>query len=133
MAEAFNVNQGGQFSESTAWRALAGRLWGGGDRPEWQQEAACGDQPEAFFADTGRGLDWTRKVEQARAVCHGCPVLVECLRDVIGWESRTATVARDPRGVVGGMTGGERRELYERMTGSVGVSGKGKRRNPRRR
>lgn len=120
-----------RFSASTAWATLVGQIWGGGERPEWHQYAACREKPELWWSSSGR--DWAKRTERARAVCERCPVLAECLRDVIGWETRTKTRADHAAGVVGGMTGEERKALYQRLTAAIGQRGSAGRRLPRRR
>ncbi|MDA3649833.1 WhiB family transcriptional regulator [Saccharopolyspora indica] len=94
------------------WRLFARRLWGAGTRPEWHEEAACADQPELFYSKSGK---WAHNVEDARRVCNGCPVLAECLRDVIGWESARSVPSASIAGVAGGMTAEERKTLYARF------------------
>ncbi|MEV0088204.1 WhiB family transcriptional regulator [Saccharopolyspora sp. NPDC050642] len=131
MADGLDGPERERFDPSTVWRLFVRRLWRGGERPEWHHEAACRDKPEMFFTETKQGLDWTRKVERARAVCRGCPVMVECLRDAIGRETSSATDVSVVAGVIGGMTAGERKALYRRMKGAVGESGSRRRRKPR--
>jgi hypothetical protein len=45
----------------------------------WRTKAACrkGVDPEVFFAD-GKGNHTHRRVEIARQICNGCPVLAAC-------------------------------------------------------
>lgn len=72
-------------------------------RLTWRRHAACLDtDPELFFpvGSTGRALD---QIEQAKAVCRGCPVLSECLE----WALET----NEDAGVWGGMSEDERRAL----------------------
>jgi hypothetical protein len=59
------------------------------------------EDPEIFFQ--------ARYVDDAKAVCVQCPVLVDCQRDVMEFESGKAEDWRD--GVVAGLTAAERAEL----------------------
>jgi WhiB family redox-sensing transcriptional regulator len=72
---------------------------------DWQLEGACRQaNPELFFHPEGeRGPERRSRGSQAIAVCVGCPVLQRCRDHVL----RT----REPYGVWGGMTEGER-EAY---------------------
>jgi WhiB family redox-sensing transcriptional regulator len=65
-------------------------------RPEWQADAACrGRPPTRWFP--GRGGD----LEPARAICHACPVRLDCLGyalehdDVTGVWGGTSRLQRD--------------------------------------
>jgi WhiB family redox-sensing transcriptional regulator len=72
-------------------------------KPTWIQHAACLDlDPELFFpvGTTGKALE---QIEEARAVCLGCPVINECLE----W----ALVTHQDAGVWGGKTEDERRTI----------------------
>lgn len=115
----------GPVDVRVGWRALALVLWRG-DSPLWHDDAACRDGDPRLW-DLGK-----RQAERARAVCGTCPVRVECLADVIEWDTRSATHAREPVGVVGGLTAAERKSLYEAFPLSVGEPGDGLRRVPRR-
>jgi hypothetical protein len=69
----------------------------------WRDQAACVDvDPELFFPVAVSGLVLERQVAAAKAVCAGCPVLVECLADAL-----TGTAF----GIAGGLTAAERRGL----------------------
>jgi len=73
---------------------------------DWRHRARCADEdPELFFpiGDTGPALLQT---EQAKAVCHRCPVMETCLQ----WAFETGQDA----GVWGGMSEGERRSMRRR-------------------
>jgi WhiB family redox-sensing transcriptional regulator len=73
---------------------------------DWRHFAACLDEdPELFFpvGDTGPAL---LQVAEAKAVCAGCPVRVECLT----WALETG----QNYGIWGGYTENERRELKRR-------------------
>jgi WhiB family redox-sensing transcriptional regulator len=48
-------------------------------RPDWWDRAACRAQgPKSFFAE-GQGSEPQRRVAEARKVCQGCSVRIECL------------------------------------------------------
>uniref|UniRef100_A0AAU2VHU8 Transcriptional regulator WhiB n=1 Tax=Streptomyces sp. NBC_00008 TaxID=2903610 RepID=A0AAU2VHU8_9ACTN len=72
----------------------------------WRERAACRDEdPDLFFpiGTTGPALVQT---EDAKAVCHGCPVRAECLR----WALENS----QDTGVWGGLDEAERRALKRR-------------------
>jgi WhiB family transcriptional regulator, redox-sensing transcriptional regulator len=69
----------------------------------WRTRSACLDEdPELFFpvGTTGPALEQT---ERAKAVCHGCAVINECLE----W----ALESNQDAGVWGGLNEDERRTL----------------------
>ncbi|MFJ8111801.1 WhiB family transcriptional regulator [Streptomyces sp. NPDC096132] len=69
----------------------------------WREAAACRyEDPELFFPIGEGGLS-RRQIEQARAVCHRCPVMRACG----AWAVRH----NESDGVWGAMTAGERRSL----------------------
>jgi hypothetical protein len=54
---------------------------------DWRERAAClGEDTELFFPAglTGRALE---QIEQAKVVCRGCAVVIQCLE---GWVGRVA-------------------------------------------
>lgn len=70
---------------------------------DWRQKAACIDEdPELFFpiGTTGPALE---QLERAKAVCHRCDVMDQCLE----WALQTNQDA----GVWGGTSEDERRAL----------------------
>lgn len=74
---------------------------------EWRSQAACRDvDPELFFpvADAGPLVEW--QVQDAKAVCAGCPVRVQCLAFALG-------ALAD--GIAGGLTPAERRRHSRRL------------------
>lgn len=78
-------------------------------RPEplttrWEDRSACYNRPEEWFDG-----DDPKLTEKAREVCVGCPVLAECLGQVMQQE-RSVLWARS--GVRGGLTGPERVQLF---------------------
>jgi WhiB family redox-sensing transcriptional regulator len=69
----------------------------------WRETAACrSEDPELFFPIGDEGLS-QRQIEQARSVCHRCPVMRACG----SWAVRHG----EKYGVWGAMTAGERRSL----------------------
>ncbi|MCL2780458.1 MAG: WhiB family transcriptional regulator [Actinomycetia bacterium] len=73
---------------------------------DWRHRAICRDEdPELFFpiGNTGPAL---LQIEQAKAVCHRCAVIQECL----AWALETGQDA----GVWGGLSEDERRALKRR-------------------
>jgi WhiB family redox-sensing transcriptional regulator len=67
---------------------------------DWRDRAACrGEDPELFFPIGTTGRDYDAQVEEAKAVCRGCPVRTECL----DWAYRTRA-----DGIWGGTTEQER-------------------------
>ena len=68
---------------------------------DWREGAACRDvEPELFFpSSTGAGLQM--QTDQAKAVCHGGPVLDRCLGFALGTDQT--------EGIWGGLTTQERR------------------------
>lgn len=72
----------------------------------WVQHAACrpgtGVDPELFWPISEDGATSRAQVLEAKSVCHGCPVRVECIE----W-----AVTELPYGIAGGHTAGERSEL----------------------
>ena len=79
-------------------------LFDGQDVPDWHHQAACRDtEPELFVpAQSSR-----EQVEVAKQVCARCPVLAECLVDVMAWERPGHRY-----GVVGGLSGNEREQVH---------------------
>ncbi|MCW2527286.1 MAG: WhiB family regulatory protein [Pseudonocardiales bacterium] len=73
---------------------------------EWQSRAACrGADTSLFFHPFNeRGTDRRRRERNAKAICGGCPVKVECLQ----W----ALSVHEPYGTWGGLTVGEREEIF---------------------
>ncbi|MET9605984.1 WhiB family transcriptional regulator [Streptomyces sp. NPDC006512] len=72
----------------------------------WRDEAACRwEDPDLFFP-VGSSGPALLQVEEAKAVCHRCPVMAECLR----W----ALEGGQDLGVCGGMSEEERRTVRRR-------------------
>ena len=72
----------------------------------WQSGAACLNRDVSmFFHPTNeRGRTRRRREVAAKTVCFGCAVRVEC--------ADYAIRAREPYGVWGGLTEGEREDIY---------------------
>jgi WhiB family transcriptional regulator, redox-sensing transcriptional regulator len=85
--------------EIQAWRWITGG--------NWRSAAAClAAEPELFFpvSDSGKGLE---QAARAKAICASCPVRDDCLAFAV----RT----RQPHGIWGGMTPGERAIAHRRL------------------
>jgi WhiB family redox-sensing transcriptional regulator len=73
---------------------------------DWRARAACLDEdPELFFPIGSTGRDYDQQVEEAKAVCRGCLVRIECL----DWAYRTRA-----DGIYGGTTEQERAAMRRR-------------------
>ncbi|GGM22990.1 transcriptional regulator WhiB [Streptomyces fumigatiscleroticus] len=70
---------------------------------DWVAQGLCRAQPERMFAEEGAAL------KEAKAVCAGCPVRIECLAYALDH--------RVGHGVWGAMTQRERRALLRRRPG----------------
>ena len=73
---------------------------------DWQLQGSCRQvSPEVFFHPEGeRGPARRSRDGQAKEVCLGCPVLIQCRNH--------ALTVREPYGVGGGMTEDEREVHY---------------------
>lgn len=81
---------------------------------DWRQEGACiNEDPELFFpkSEYGPGL---KQIEEAKAVCHRCSVIDQCLN----WALNSGQEA----GVWGGHSEPERRALKRRQVARLGKS-----------
>jgi WhiB family redox-sensing transcriptional regulator len=88
------------------YRALMLLLFGpSGQPPTWRANAACASSDPELFFDTDH-------VGEAKAVCAGCPVLVQCRADHLAWESQTRSRRFYTAGVVGGTTASHRNQTY---------------------
>lgn len=98
---------GNQPSNAATVRLVLRRvLFDGHGTPAWRSHAACTEiGPEPFYPDPHRPAE----VEAAKRVCRGCPVRVQCLTDVLGWETGRRY------GVVGGLSAAERGRLAVRL------------------
>lgn len=83
--------------------------------PAWHRTAVCGRpeyrdrSDELWFAPAGDRA----AIEEAKRLCHTCPVRKDCLRAEMAAEDNASRSKR--HGVRGGLTGGERRALYEEL------------------
>jgi WhiB family redox-sensing transcriptional regulator len=79
----------------------------------WEDRAACRGvakvDPFIFFPDIDRGQTSPHVWDQAREICAGCDVRVECLRFQMAFEEVTGR--RD--GMWGGLTPKEREHLFQ--------------------
>jgi WhiB family transcriptional regulator, redox-sensing transcriptional regulator len=75
----------------------------------WQLEAACQTVDSTlFYSPEGeRGPRKARRERAAKQVCAGCPVVEVC--------ATYAIAMREPYGTWGGLSEGERRELWARV------------------
>lgn len=77
----------------------------------WLTQAACraeGVDPETFYPD-----NHAAGIEQARAICKGCPVRRECLTDCLRHEGGRAAASRF--GVYAGLTPRQRERVYQKL------------------
>jgi WhiB family redox-sensing transcriptional regulator len=87
-------------------RVIAGHP---GRARRWIVRAACvGVAPEVFTE--------ARSQSAALAVCNGCPVLEQCRADALGFDRTNSRLRRAPVGVVGGMTGAQRKAVHAAET-----------------
>ncbi len=77
---------------------------------EWQYEGACRtlDTEMFFHPDGERGPSRRNRAAEAKRICAGCPVMMECRIHSFR--------AKEPYGVWGGLTEEERRKLLRDMT-----------------
>jgi WhiB family redox-sensing transcriptional regulator len=67
---------------------------------EWMRHSACKDEPTELFFPLGIGPAFTEQINEAKAVCSGCPVRAECLTH--------AFVKPEKYGIWGGMAEDDR-------------------------
>lgn len=88
------------------WRTVStGKLRrsAGAARTDWRLDAACRHSDPELFFPVGTAGPALQQIDQAKQVCHACPVRAPCL----GW-----ALAHDPAlGIWGGTTEDERRAL----------------------
>lgn len=79
---------------------------------EWQFDGACRDaDPELFFSpEAERGPRRRARERAAKSLCARCPVVRECLQHALR--------VREPYGVWGGLTTGERANRGARTAAS---------------
>ncbi|WP_228975014.1 WhiB family transcriptional regulator [Streptomyces sp. DH12] len=73
---------------------------------DWRHFAACRDVDPDLFFPTGTTGPAIAQAEEARSVCHSCPVMQTCRQ----WALDT----RLEEGVAGGLTEGERRSIHRK-------------------
>lgn len=75
------------------------------DSYEWQYQGSCREtDPESFFSpDAERGPKRYARETAAKQLCARCPVIEQCLEH--------ALKVREPYGVWGGLTVGERENI----------------------
>lgn len=76
--------------------------------PNWRAFAACRDNPDLMFPTTGD----LAGIEEAKRVCHRCPVMTNCLNDAMAYEDGKSKDYR--HGVAGGLSSSQRYVLYSR-------------------
>jgi WhiB family transcriptional regulator, redox-sensing transcriptional regulator len=81
---------------------------------EWRRDAACKNQDAELFFPIGTGDASARQVNDAKAVCHRCPVIAACL----AWATANDPVA----GIWGGTTEQERASARRRRLGLATVA-----------
>ena len=88
----------------------------------WQLDATCrGMDVEIFFHPTReRRREKQRRIATAKSICYGCPVLEECRRHALR--------NREPYGIWGGLSEGERAELLG--VGNLRYPGQRRRKDP---
>lgn len=72
----------------------------------WRQHAACRNEDAELFFPVGTGAPALRQAEEAKAICHTCPVAEQCLE----WALET----KQQYGVWGGLDENQRRALATR-------------------
>jgi WhiB family transcriptional regulator, redox-sensing transcriptional regulator len=94
-------------AEPHGYRVLMRVLFGQtGEPPDWRDQAACADTDPNLFHNP-------RRITAAKAVCATCPVLAECRQDQLDWEATSpARFRANASGVVGGLTGADRRRIH---------------------
>ncbi|MFJ3908182.1 WhiB family transcriptional regulator [Streptomyces vinaceus] len=73
---------------------------------DWRHRAACREEDPELFFPVGSSGPALLQIEEAKAVCHRCPVLERCLE----W----ALEGGMDMGVCGGLTEEERRAVKRR-------------------
>lgn len=93
-------------AEAFGYRVLMRVLFGPTEGPPgWREWAACADCDPSLFDAAGR-------IAAAKKVCASCPVLAECRQDQLDWEATSPRFRANASGVVGGLTGADRRRIH---------------------
>ncbi|MFI2507117.1 WhiB family transcriptional regulator [Streptomyces sp. NPDC018972] len=79
---------------------------------DWREKASCRDVDPDLFFPIGNSGPTLLQIDEAKAVCHRCPVMEECLAQ--------ALTADPVAGIWGGTTEGERRAVGRRPVGPSG-------------
>jgi hypothetical protein len=74
----------------------------------WLKAAACLGLGDEMFPENNVG-----DIEHARRICAPCPVRKECLAEAMAMEGGRSAKSRF--GIRAGLTGGQRRVLYEEL------------------
>lgn len=77
--------------------------------PTWEDRAACRQADPHLFFPFGNSINADNMERQAKHVCAGCPVLVECLQ--------TAISRNEAYGIWGGKNPQERWRIRRRLYG----------------
>lgn len=80
---------------------------------DWRHAAACREEDPELFFPLGHSGTWLHVIDEAKAVCHRCPVRENCLQ----WALETG----EQIGVYGGLTEQERRALKRRPARPISV------------
>lgn len=74
----------------------------------WLKQAACRGKGDVMFPE-----NVVSELDRARRICGPCPVRDECLEDAMAAEGNATAKGR--YGIRAGLTGGQRRALYEAL------------------
>lgn len=77
---------------------------------DWRESAACAQVDPAVFEPDDDHTPSEEEWDRPRAICLGCDVIEECLRNAMAWETRADF------GMRGAMTPDERRRHGRRMS-----------------
>lgn len=81
---------------------------------DWREKASCRDADPDLFFPIGNSGPTLLQIDAAKTVCHGCPVIEECLVRALG--------AEPVEGIWGGTTEGERRAMRRRLARTSGTT-----------
>lgn len=81
---------------------------------DWQNQAACRNQPADAFFPRERSDGGSDQVRHAKAICRTCPVRRRCLQLALDYENDQPRVYR--HGIWGGLTPRERARLDGKAT-----------------